>query len=80
MISSEIPVLAITGFFTIGLGFFILISGYLQAKQRKFINHKKIMILSVIVLAAFLVQYVTRSVFLNQETHFDGPEIIKNYI
>ena len=74
---SEIPVLAITGFATIALGLVVLVFGFLQARKRRTLNHKKIMILSVIVLGAFLAQYLVRVLAFHQETLFTGPDSIK---
>ena len=74
------PVLAVTGFFTIALGLVLLLLGIMQAKLKKFNNHKIIMLITVLVQASFLVQYITRAFILKQETHFEGSEFIKNYI
>lgn len=80
VLSGDIPVLAVTGFFTIAIGLIILIWGFISARSKKFNNHRKMMIAAVIVLLAFLVQYIVRAVVLGQETHFTGPTNIRNYV
>ena len=74
-----IPILAVSSFITILAGLALVLLGYIQAKQGNYKKHKTLMISAVIVQAAFLVQYLTRF-FMGQETHFPGPENIKNYI
>ena len=79
MATQTIPILAITSFFTIAAGLIVLTVAYIQARTKKFKNHKYLMIIAVFINAAFLVQYITR--FLQgQETPFPGPIGFRNYI
>jgi len=80
VLSGDVPVLAVTGFFTIALGLIILLWGFISARSKKFNNHRKLMITAVFVLVAFLVQYIVRAAVLHQETRFSGPENIRNYV
>ena len=79
MAIQEAPFLAITGFVTIALGLVLLIIAYQQALSKNFKNHKNLMLAAAVVNAAFLVQYITRFVTGN-ETHFSGPETIRNFV
>ncbi len=71
--------LAISGFFTILLGFVTLLVGLFYAKQRKYYLHRILMILAVIVDALFLSLYIIRFL-LGDETKFHGPETIRNFV
>ena len=77
---SEAPPLAISGFITIALGLVVLIFAYRQAKSKNYKSHKQMMILAVTLNAAFLVQYLYRALVQREETHFDGPTTIRNFV
>lgn len=77
---SNTPPLAISGFITIAVGFFVLIWGIWAAKQKKYNQHKRVMQLAIIVLAAFLVQYIVRSSLEHKITHYHGPDFWRLYV
>ena len=79
MAIQEIPILAVTGFFTIAVGLLLLLVAYQQAKAKNFKNHKNIMLGAALVNGAFLIQYITRF-FMGQETRFPGPISIRNFV
>ncbi|MHA2502261.1 MAG: DUF420 domain-containing protein [Candidatus Kariarchaeaceae archaeon] len=80
MSAEGIPFLAVTGFVTIALGLIVLLMGYRMAKSKDFTQHRRMMITAVVVLFAFLIQYIVRAVFLGQETRFAGPMPIRNFV
>lgn len=71
--------LAISSFGTIAVGLMVLLFGYYQARSKNFKNHRSLMLVAAAVNAAFLIQYIVRF-SLGQETHFTGPEIVKNFV
>ncbi len=79
MLNSAHP-LAISGIITIAIGLVVLLLGYSEGKSKNFKNHRKLMILSVITLSLFLVQYVIRLGVLKKETKFEGNENIRKFI
>lgn len=79
MLSSAHP-LAISGIITIAIGLVVLLSGYFQAKNKNFKNHRRQMILAVITLSLFLIQYIIRLGVLKEETKFTGEENIRKFI
>lgn len=76
---SEASPLAITGFITIFIGFWVLVLGITMAKRKQYANHKNFMWGAVIVNAIFLVLYVIRFA-IGDETHFSGPTAIRDFV
>lgn len=76
---SEAPLLAITGFVTIAFGLVILLLGYFSAIRKDYRLHYYMMLGAATLNALFLVQYIVRYI-MGQETHFEGSEVVRNFI
>jgi putative membrane protein len=79
MLESAHP-LAISGIITVAIGLVVLLTGYMQARKKNYKKHRQLMILAVITLALFLIQYLFRLGVLREETRFEGDESIRNYV
>ncbi len=79
MALDQAPVLAITGVVTIAIGFVVLLMGYFAAIRKDYRLHYYMMIGAVTLNALFLIQYIIRYM-LGQETHFEGPVFVRNFI